>query len=176
MPSMQQHFIDAQELVARQVPVRQAPLHHSTHAAEHLFPGSVKEASHFQPGEPLRPSGQELHVAPGEGLFPLRPRPPSHFHSTSSTLYPRRSVQVTHGNPPLGLKLELTPQQRVVPWSRFPTPRTDGTAVSSCPHFRLQRTLSRVSAPYSRKDKRLVVFDLIENALDAHPGLSRLGV
>ena len=139
------------------------------------IPAHVKRDRDILPAHPLGPACQKPLVTGRQPAFPLRPRHSFYLHSARGTLHTPHGVDEVDSNAPQRNKLEASFRQPVVTRSHLVATRADRPPVLAGMDRYFDRRPGGVYPLNFSVDKRLEMFDAIENSVQLHPGLALEG-
>src|ERR1019366_9544536 len=102
-----------------------APADHILDGVAHLVPGGVKYLGGLLPGDSPRPTGQKLHIGPGQLAFAPAPGNLFDHHPTTLAVHPSHAVQQENQKAPQRNELEAALGKMIVTWCRLVAPRAD---------------------------------------------------
>src|SRR5215216_2140892 len=177
MPGLPLDLVDTDRADTRQVKMTAAPLNRHFHGLEDLVPVDLEGFGHLLPTQPFGPAGQK----PGEGdrhrRLTLRPGHGFDMHPTSRTVDPARSVEEEDLHPPQRNELEMALRRSVVARSPATTEGAPRLAARMRPNFYFQAPGAEPPHHTHRPvDKARVLLQPIQDSLNGHPVLLRVGV
>jgi hypothetical protein len=172
VPSLPEHFINADGSHIGQVPMSQAPFDRPFHGSEHLLPGRAKSEGGFFPGESLSPGSQKMHVGFRQSVFAVGPGHALDFHATVRTIDPAQGIGEKNRDVPQRYEFKHSRRQGVVARAGLPAAGTDGFAVGARQNLDQDRQMVCFGIqPHDVSvDKALELLHPIQNSLQLHPG------